>query len=31
LVGGREDGAADHGDVVDVLDEVGLVVGKEKG
>ncbi|KAI6774999.1 hypothetical protein HG530_001757 [Fusarium avenaceum] len=25
LVGGREDGAADHGDVVNILDEVGLV------
>jgi hypothetical protein len=31
LVGGCEDSAADHGDVVDVLDEVGLVVGEEKG
>lgn len=31
LVGGREDGAADHGDVMDILDEVGLVIGEEKG
>lgn len=31
LVGGREDGAADHGDVVDVFDEVGLVVCEEEG
>ena len=31
LVGGREDGAANHGDVVDVLNEVGLVVGEEEG
>lgn len=30
-VGGREDGAADHVDVVDEVDEVGLVVGEEEG